>query len=70
VGSSVVLGKDFKHAKEYVQERVDEADNLITRLNKNADLFVKRMRELEPELQALTSKVRQAKTKKETPKKK
>ncbi|MBN1924159.1 MAG: prefoldin subunit alpha [Nanoarchaeota archaeon] len=58
VGSGVVVGKDMMKAKDYVQERIDEADNLINRLNSNAQYFVARMRELEPELQRLTLELR------------
>ncbi len=58
VGSSVVVGKSMDKAMEYVQERIDEADNLIQRLNQNAEYFITRMRALEPELQNLTLELR------------
>jgi prefoldin alpha subunit len=54
VGSNVVLGKELSKGVEYVQARIDEADNLISRLNSNAQLIMDRMRVLEKDLMDLT----------------
>lgn len=58
VGSAVVVGKEMKKAVDYVQERIDEADTLINRLNSNAQIILDQMRTLEPELRDLTEQAR------------
>lgn len=58
VGSGVIVGKEMSKAIEYVQERIDEADTLINRLNSNAQLLLNQMRRLEPELRDLTQQSR------------
>jgi len=59
VGSGVVVGKKLTDAVEYVQQRIDEADNLIGKLNNNAQVMMNKMREMEPELLKLTQELRQ-----------
>lgn len=58
VGGSVLVGKSLSEAVNYVDDKIDQADEMVNRLNKNAQEFVNRLRDLEPELLELTRESR------------
>jgi len=54
VGNNIVIEKDSEGCENYIKERIDEADSMISRFDSEATKITENLRKLETELMDLT----------------